>query len=105
MNGERSLKITKLDDRNSYTRITYNKPLIEKTITFSGTINTKGNMNITIFEMYNNVDINVSRVNIPSGVTQDFAVSLTTSAQNDYFIFQALITDDTYWDNLQLNIQ
>ena len=105
VNGERSLKITKLDDRNSYTRITYNKPLIEKTITFSGTINTKGNMNITIFEMYNNVDINVSRINIPSGVTQEFAVSLTTSAQNDYFIFQALITDDTYWDNLQLNIQ
>lgn len=62
-------------------------------------------MNITIFEMYNNTDIKTSRINIPSNVTQEFIVSLTTSNQNDYFIFQALITDDTYWDNLKLNIQ
>ena len=105
MNGERSLKITKLDDRVSYTRLVYNEPIIGKTITFSGTINTKGSMYIVIFEMYNTSNVNVSRIDIPAGVTQEFAVSLTTSNQNDYFIFQALIIDDTYWDNLQLNIQ
>ena len=104
INGERSLKIIKSGEGNTYARITYNESVIQKTITLTGTIKNSGQCSITLFEFDSSI-ISQEAIIIPANSDTDFSLTLETGSQNASIILQFLGYNDFFIDNLKLIIQ
>lgn len=94
----------KTNEGNSYVRIHY-EPILEKTITFTGTIKTSSiQCSLSVFEINSGI-INSANVLIPKDSSQNFSISLTTSDQNEEIILQCFNYSDVFLDNLNLKTQ
>ena len=88
--GEQSLKLTKNAPSGSYSRITYNQSIINKTVTVSAHIRTVDtNAKLLLLELDSNSSTIQSRtVNIPSNSYGTFNTSLISGSNNSKFVIQ-----------------
>ena len=108
--GEQSVRLTKNASSGSYSRITYNQSILNKTITASAHIRTcESTAQLLLLEIDTNRDMLQNRsITIPSNSHGNFSISLDSGSADNKFIIQfsnlGVIGDNIFVDDICLTV-